>query len=166
MLCRNLSHKKTGSKRSERARKALVRVYKHSANQRRDFHYKTARSICNDYAVICLETLNISGMKKLWGKKIYDLGFYSFVQVLKYEAQKFGTKIVEIDRFYPSSQICSECRHKNAEVKDLRIRRGTCPQCGAEHDQDRNAAKNILRAGVSAHAGEPVRHPVTEAQVC
>ena len=68
------------------------------------------------------------GMQRLWGRKINDLGFYSFVQILKYEALKNGVIIIEIPKFYPSSQTCSECGYKNPEVKDLRVRLWKCPK--------------------------------------
>ncbi len=153
---KNLSRKKSQS-HHERARLELARAYKKIYNQRRDFHYKTALSLCREYSVICLETLNIKGMQKLWGRKINDLGFYSFVQILKYEALKNGVTIIEIPKFYPSSQTCSECGYQNSEIKDLRIREWKCPSCGAEHDRDINAAKNILRVGASTLRGDDVR---------
>ena len=156
-LHRSLSCKKTGSKRRSKTRMELVRLHKRIANQRRDFQHKTAKAICDKYAVVCLETLNISGMMKRYGRKICDLAFHSFVQILKYHAKNIGTSIVEINMFYPSSQLCNECGYKNIAVKNLRIRRWTCPCCGTEHNRDRNAAKNILRVGASTHAEEPVR---------
>ena len=154
---KELSHKKVGSKRRERARKGLAHVYKRISDRRKDFHYKTALQICREYALVCIEQLNTKSMRKIWGRKVSDLSFWSFVQILKYEACKLGTRVVETDVYYPSSQLCSECGYKNRAVKNLRIRRWTCPHCGVEHDRDRNAAINILRAGASAHAGEPVR---------
>jgi len=141
---KKLSRKKSKSHR-ERSRLELARAHKKIYNQRRDFHYKTALKLCREYAVICLETLNLKGMQKLWGRKISDLGFYSFVQILKYEAFKNGVKIIEIPKYYPSSQTCSECGYKNSEIKDLKIRTWKCPNCGIIHDRDINAAKNILR---------------------
>ena len=155
-LNKNLSRKKSQSHR-EQARLELARAYKKIFNQRRDFHYKTALNLCREYGVICLETLNIKAMQRLWGRKINDLGFYNFVQILKYEAIKNGVTIIEIPKFYPSSQTCNECGYKNSEVKDLRIREWKCPGCGTEHDRDINAAKNILRVGASTFRGDEVR---------
>ena len=154
---RKLSYTQRNSHNHERAMKNLARKYKKASNQRRDFHFKTALKICRDYALICIEDLNLKGMKKLWGRKVSDLGFYSFVKILEYEAMKSGSRVIKIDRYYPSSQICSVCSCKNPEVKDLRIRSWKCPSCGAEHDRDRNAAKNILRVGASTLAGDAVR---------
>ena len=86
-------------------------------------------------------------MQKRFGRKIGDLGFADFVNKLKYEASKAGSSVIEIDRFYPSSQICSNCGYQNKETKDLKLREWDCPECGIHHDRDINAAINILREG-------------------
>ena len=160
---RKLSHKQKGSHNQDRARKDLARAYRKMNNQRKDFQFKTARMLCEEYACICLETLNMKGMARMWGRKIHSLGFSEFVKILEYEAVKFGTEIIFVPQFYPSSQLCSECGYQNAAVKDLRVRKWKCPKCGAHHDRDRNAAKNILVAGtclplrVSAISGDTIR---------
>ena len=154
---RNLSHKQKGSHNRERARLDIARVYRKMENQRKDFHFKTARKLCEEYACICLETLNIKGMARHWGRKIHSLGFCSFVKILEYEAMKFGTQIIFVPQYYPSSQLCSECGYKNVEVKDLHVREWTCPSCGVHHDRDQNAAKNILMVGTSTISGDVVR---------
>ena len=151
---RNLSRKKQGSNNRRRARLALARLHKKAANQRKDFHFKTALDICGQYSLICLEDLNLKGMQRRWGRKISDLGFAAFVNILKYQAQKTGATVVEIDRYYPSSQTCSKCGYQNSETKDLRVREWICPNCGEKHDRDRNAAKNILKVGASTFFGE------------
>ena len=168
---RNFYRKKSGSNNSKRAYRELVRAYRKMFRQRDDFHFKTARQLCEEYAVICLETLDLKAIGKNHGRKVNSLGFYSFVQVLMYEAEKFGTKIVFVDRYFPSSQLCHVCGYKNSEVKDLRIRKWDCPQCGTHHDRDRNAAINILRAGASAcYSGGTVRPEksgcVVDATIC
>ena len=91
------------------------------------------------------------------GRKVHSLGFYNFVEILKYEAMKLGTQIIFVDRYFPSSQLCSVCGYKNPALKDLKIREWECPNCHTMHDRDKNAAKNILMAGASAIGGEPVR---------
>ncbi|MBR1420344.1 MAG: transposase [Selenomonadaceae bacterium] len=146
--CRNLSRKIKGSNNRRRARLKLARLYKKSANQRHDFHFKLAHKLCIEYDVICIEDLSIKAMQRLYGRKIGDLAFSDFVNILKYEASKFDTEIIEVNRFYASSQICSECGYKNSETKDLSVREWKCPECGAEHDRDRNAAINILKYGL------------------
>ena len=162
---RNLSRKKEKSHNRSRARKELARAYRKMNNQRKDFHFKTAHRLCEEYAVICLETLNIKGMAQLWGRKVHSLGFYNFVEILKYEAMKLGTQIIFVDRYFPSSQLCSVCGYRNKAVKDLEIREWECPNCHTKHDRDKNAAKNILMAGTSAIGGGPVRHS-QERRVC
>ena len=145
---RELSRKRTGSNNRRRARLHLARLHKKAANQRHDFHFKLARRLCLEYDTICIENLNVKAMQRLYGKKISDLAFGDFVRILKYESTKFGTLIVEVGRFFASSQLCSHCGEKNPQVKDLKIRQWICPKCDAEHDRDRNAAINILQEGL------------------
>ena len=146
--CKNLTHKKKGSNNRQKAKLALARLYKKIFNQRHDFHFKLARQLCLEYEEICIEDLNIKSMQKLHGRKISDLAFHSFVNILKYEATKFGITIIEVNRFFASSQICSNCGEKNSVIKDLKIRKWLCPKCGTFHDRDINAAINILNEGL------------------
>ena len=145
---KNLSKKVEGSKNRRRSKLTLARLHRKILNQRRDFHFKLARKLCLKYEKICIEDLNMRAMQRMWGKKISDLAFSEFVKILKHQATKFNVAIIEIDRFFASSQICSHCGEKNPEVKDLKIRSWTCPNCGAKHDRDFNAAKNILKFGL------------------
>ena len=154
--CRKLFHKQKGSHNRERARLELARAYRKMENERKDFHFKLARKLCEEYALISLETLNMKWMARKHGRKVHSLGLCEFVKILEYEAQKFGTQIVLIDRWYASSQICNNCGYKNPELKDLRIREWDCPECGVHHDRDRNAAINIHRVGASTHRGDEV----------
>ena len=162
---RRLSRKKRGSRNYERARLDLDRAYRKLVNQRKDFHFKLANRLCRKYAVICLEDLNIKSMARRWGRKIQSLGFAHFLLILIYEATKFGTRIIFIDRFYPSSQICHKCGYKNETVKNLDVREWDCPSCGTHHDRDRNAAKNILRVGTATPDRRASKTPATSAQV-
>ena len=79
---------------------------------------------------------------------IEDASFFKFKEMLYYKAKWYGRIISEIDTFYPSSQLCSNCGYKNPNTKDLKIRKWICPQCGIEHDRDHNAANNILNEGL------------------
>lgn len=144
---RKLSKKKRGSNNRARARLELARLHKRVANKRKDFHWKTAHKIASEYALISIEDLNLKAMQKRFGKKISDLGFSEFVKILEYVAYKSAAKVVKIDRFYPSSQLCSVCGFQNSETKDLSVREWTCPHCQTVHSRDRNAAINIQREG-------------------
>ena len=97
--------------------------------------------------MICLEDLNLKAMQKRYGRKISDLGFADFVGKLKYMAQETGSAVVEVDRFFPSSQLCSVCGHKYTGTKELGIREWICPKCGSRHERDRNAAINMEHEG-------------------
>ena len=151
---KTLARKKQGSNHRKRARLALARLHKKTANERKDFHFKLASSICGEYALVCMEDLNLKGMQKRRGRKISDYGFAAFGKILEYQASKTGTSIQRIDRYYASSQTCYICGNQNPETKGLRVREWTCPHCGAVHDRDRNAAKNILKVGASTFFGE------------
>lgn len=142
-----LSRKTKGSNNRKRAKLALARIHKRVANRRKDFHWNIANTLVGEYALICLEDLNIKAMQKRFGRKISDLGFSKFLSKLEYMAQRTGTTIVKVDRFYPSSQLCSKCGYQNKEIKNLRIREWLCPKCGTTHNRDRNASVNIEQEG-------------------
>jgi putative transposase len=155
-LSKLLNSKKKGSNNWERARLNLARAHESITNKRKDFHWKLAVKLCQQYEFICLEILNLKGMKALWGRKVSDLGFYQFVQILKWEAQKHGCRVIQIDRWYPSSKECGACWHINQSLS-LRDREWNCVACNAHHDRDLNAAQNILRVGLATLAGADVR---------
>jgi putative transposase len=146
-LHRALSRKVEGSRRYRRARRALATHQARLANQRRDHHFKLAHQLCDEYAVLCFEDLNLWGMKRLWGRKVSDLGFGQFLSVLDWVAFKRSRTLVKIDRFTPTTQMCSACgqRH-NLTLRDRILQ---CA-CGLTIDRDQNAAINIQRAGASA----------------
>jgi putative transposase len=81
-------------------------------------------------------------------KSISDVSWGEFSRQLEYKCAWYGKQFMRVDSFYPSSQLCGACAHQNPAVKDLAVRKWTCPNCGAEHDRDANAAKNILREGL------------------
>lgn len=145
---KTLSKKKKGSNNRQRAKLALARLHKKINNQRKEFHWKTAQRIVGEYSLICIEDLNVKAIQRRFGKKISDLGFAEFVNKLKYVAERTGSKVIEINRFYPSSQLCSACGCRNKETKNLNIREWICPSCGVVHQRDKNAAINILREGL------------------
>ena len=145
---RNLSMKKLRSNNRRKAQLALARLHRKVANQRNAYHWQLARELCQKYAVICFEDLNMKWMQAGHGKKVGDYGFGEFLNLLEYVAPQFGSRIVRIDKFYPSSQLCHECGYQNPEVKNLSVREWDCPSCGHHCDRDRNAAQNILDEGL------------------
>jgi putative transposase len=153
---RQLSTKHPGSQNRAKARAHLARVHRRVAHLRSDFHWQTARDLCQTYDAISLETLNLQGMKALWGRKVSDLGFASFVDILHHVAGKLGTVITHIDRWFPSTKLCSACGCVNHHIT-LRDTVWTCVHCGTTHQRDHNAATNIHREGASSRGGHPVR---------
>lgn len=145
---RELSRKKKGSMNRKKAKFNLARIHRTVKHRRDAFHWETANRLCGEYDVLCLEDLSLKGMQSLWGRKVSDLGFGNFVRVLETQARKHGTRLVFVDRFYPSTKTCSFCREVNGKVT-LRDRRWECPVCGTIHDRDLNAAVNLLRVGIS-----------------
>jgi putative transposase len=155
-LNRELSRKVKGSNHRKQARLNLARAHKKTANQRKDFQFKLAYELCGEYALICIEDLNIKAMQRLWGKKISDLSHSNFVKILKYAASRTGTEVIKISRWYPSSKTCSTCGHVLDELP-LKIREWQCLVCKTKHDRDFNAAINILREGASSFGLDTVR---------
>ncbi|MEG4346346.1 transposase [Microcoleus sp. A003_D6] len=145
---RQHSQKKKGSANRERARKNLVRRHEDVVNRRYDWFWKLAADLTDRFDVLCFETLNLKGMQRLWGRKISDLAFAEFLQILEWVAQKKNKQVVFIDPWYPSSKTCSNCGHILKEL-DLSIRQWRCPSCQSVNGRDENAARNIRTVGAS-----------------
>jgi len=146
-LSRGLSRKVKGSQRYKRARRQLAKHSGDVANKRRDHHFKLAQRLCDEYDVLYFEDLNLQGMKALRGRKVSDLGFGSFMNILEWVAFKRGKHVVRIGRFEPTRQVCSGCGQRHQMT--LRDRVLNCA-CGLVIDRDHNAAINIKTAGASA----------------
>lgn len=149
-LQKQLARKVKGSNNRRKARLAVSRMHRRIENCREDWQWKTARAIVRDFDVICIEDLNLDGMKRLWGRKVSDLGFAEFVGKLEYLAWKNGKEVRKVDRWLASSQTCHKCGYKNPDTKNLKVREWVCPNCGAHLDRDENAAMNILLEGTSS----------------
>jgi len=150
---KHLSRKKRGSSRYEKQRLKVARIHEKIANQRSYFTHNMSSSLIKNFDVIVTEDLNIAGLKKTnLGKSVSDAGWSEFIRQLEYKSSWYGRTFVKIDRFYPSSQICSSCGHKDGK-KSLDIREWTCSNCGTAHDRDLNAADNILVKGYSDLTG-------------
>jgi len=146
---RELSRKVKGSHNREQARLNLCRKHEDVVNRRQDWFWKLAHKLTDQFDVLCFESLTLKGMQRLWGRKVNDLAFREFMQILEWVAKKQGKLIVYVSQWFPSSKTCSHCGHVLDEL-DLSARRWRCPSCHSENDRDENAAVNIKMAGVSA----------------
>ena len=146
-LHKSISRKVKGSNNYWRATRELVRLYRHITNQRKDWHWKLATNLCKRFDTIVTETLNLDGMKRLWGRKVSDLAFYQFVEILKYKCQKHKRELRQVGQWTATTKPCSDCGFHN-ETLTLNDRQWRCPECGSHHDRDINAAINILRAAL------------------
>ena len=144
-LNKSVSRKVKGSQNWWRAIRELARLYRHIANQRRDWHFKLATDLCRSFDTIATETLNLDGMKRLWGRKVSDLAFGQFVEILALKCFKHNREFSQVGQWTATTKPCSDCGHHNENLS-LSDRQWTCPECGSHHDRDINAAINILRA--------------------
>ena len=154
-----LSKCEKGSAHRKAARQTLDRIHEDIKNRRDDWQWKLAHELCRRYDTLCVEDLQLTGMSRLWGRKIADLAFGLFVQKLEHTASKYGCEVRKVDRFYPSSKTCGYCGYVYEHL-DLHDRYWTCPQCGTALDRDVNAAMNIMRQGI-ASSGSPRKTKVT-----
>lgn len=166
---RALARKQKGSCNYEKQRQRIARIHAHEADQRRDFLHKLSTRIIRENQTVCVETLNVKGLsarckpkpdgnggytkngqsrKRAMTRSIRDAAWGMFLTMLRYKAEWYGRVFQPIDRWYPSSQICSQCGH-NSGRKPLNVRAWDCPNCGTHHDRDINAAMNIRVAGLA-----------------
>jgi putative transposase len=142
----------------------VARVYGRVSNSRQDFLHKLSRKLVNENQVVVVENLHVKGMVTLedahfaplltlryrnhnLAQAISDAGWGTFTNFLAYKLEQKGGKLVEINRWFPSSKLCSHCYHQ-VDKMPLDIRNWTCPNCGTHHDRDGNAATNIRAEGI------------------
>ena len=149
-LQRQLAHKRKGSSNYCKVKKKIALCHEKTANARKDYLHKLSHEMVSENQVIVSENLQIKNMVKNhhMAKSISDVSWYELTRQLEYKAEWNKRKYVKINTFYASSQLCSVCGYQNTKTKSLSVREWTCPVCGAEHDRDINAAKNILAEGL------------------
>ena len=149
-LQKDLSRCQKDSNNREKVRIKLAKWHEHIANQRSDFHHKLSRKLVNENQVIVFEDLKVKNMLKNHNlsKSISDVGWSSFINMIKYKSEWAGREIIQVNQWFPSSQLCSVCGHQNKETKSLSVRKWVCDHCGSEHDRDLNASINILKEGL------------------
>ena len=147
---RKLSLMQKGSKNRSKQRIKVANLHEKVANQRKDFLHKQSRQIANAYDCVCIENLDMKAMSQSlnFGKSVADDGWGMFVTFLKYKLEETGKRLVKVNKFFASSQICNVCGYKNTATKNLSIRAWDCPECGAHHNRDINAAINIRNEGM------------------
>ncbi|WP_303788012.1 RNA-guided endonuclease TnpB family protein [Ruminococcus flavefaciens] len=146
---RKLSLMQKGSNNRNKQRKIVAKLHEKVSNQRKDFLHKNSRKIVEKYDCVCIESLDMKAMSQSlnFGKSVADNGWGLFTSYLAYKLEEQGKKLIKVDKFFASTQTCSCCGYNNKGTKDLNVRQWDCPQCGAHHDRDINAAINIREEG-------------------
>ena len=158
-----LSRKVKGKNNRRKAVKIVAKVHEKISNIRQDFLHKLSRLV-DENQVTVAENLCIKGMARTKiAKSIHDAGFGMLLNFIGYKLEREGGKLVQVDRFFPSTKLCSCCKFKNNEL-NLSIREWICPDCQTHHDRDENAAKNFREEGIRILSTNTVGY--TEFQAC
>ncbi|MEV0218692.1 RNA-guided endonuclease TnpB family protein [Streptomyces sp. NPDC050704] len=163
---RELSRKQKGSKNRNKARLKAARAHVKVTDARHEFHHQLSTQLISENQGIAVEDLAVTGLARTrLAKSVHDAGWSSFIDMLRYKAERYGRTLIKIGRFEPTSQVCSACGVKDGP-KPLDVREWTCAACGAVHDRDTNAAINVkTAAGLAVSAcGAPVRPGAIPAQ--
>ncbi len=144
-----LARKQKGSKSRNKYRKVVAKVYERVSNSRQDFLHKLSYKLVSDSQAVIVENLHVKGMVRNpnLAKAISDCGWGTFTNFLAYKLERKGAKLIEIDRWFPSSKLCSNCFYQMGDLP-LDVREWICPHCGTHHDRDGNAAINIRAEGI------------------
>ena len=149
---RKLSHMKKDSSHYQKQLMRIKNLHEHITNQRKDFLHKASRKLVNTYDYVFVENLDLKEMSKKrdklrFGLTIFDLGYGTFLNYLSYKLEWLNKKLIKVDKYFPSSQLCSSCSYRKSDLT-LNQRHWFCPSCGEHHDRDFNAAKNIKKEGI------------------
>ena len=150
---RELSRRIKRSNNYYKTKRRLAVLYQKLKNARKYLIHQITKKLVIENDIIVTENLNIKGMieEKKISKHLTNVSLGEICRVLEYKAKIYGKKYIQIDSYYPSSQICSKCGYKNEEVKKLSVRSWICPECGSYHDRDYNASYNILFEGLKKY---------------
>jgi putative transposase len=158
-----LSQKTEGSNNRKKQVKRVAKIHEKIANTRQDFLHKISRKLVDENQVIVVENLCIKGLARTkLAKSVLDAGFGMLLNFLGYKLEREGGKLIEVDRFFPSTKLCNCCKFKNNSL-NLSIREWVCPNCQTHHDRDENAAKNIREEGIRILSTNTVGHTGIEA---
>ena len=165
-LHRQLSKKVKGSNNKTKARLRLAKKHEKLNNIKQNYLHSITNSLLDENQIIVIEDLNVKGMLKnhKLSKAIQELSLYRFKQILKYKAEWSNRNVIEVDRWFPSSKLCSECGYKYSELT-LKEREWTCPHCGHKHHRDLNAAINIETEGRRLYKELKIGSPLGEPQI-
>lgn len=157
-LQKGLARCKPGSKNRYKMKLKIQRLYLKIRNARKHMIYKLANKILKESDIVAVETLDVKSMYQVHSiaKHLNKVPIGDFLSVLKYKADWLGKKVININKYFPSSQCCNRCDYKNEEVKDLSVRKWICPKCGFEHDRDINACVNIMFEGLKIYMKESI----------
>ena len=146
---KKLSRQKYMSKNYQKTLKKYYKWQNRKNNKIQNAYHQISKKIVTQYDIIAMETLNIKGMfqNKRWAHKLQKISLYQLLKMLKYKAEWYGKKFIQIPRFYPSTKTCHICGYQNNNLT-LDNRQWTCPSCRTHHKRDVNAAKNILNKAI------------------
>ncbi len=159
-----LSRKIKGSNNRRKQVKRVAKVHEKIGNTRLDFLHKLSRKLVDENQVIVVENLCVKGLARTkLAKSVLDAGFGMLINFLGYKLEREGGKLIEVDRFFPSTKLCNCCKFKNDSL-NLSIREWVCPNCQTHHDRDENAANNIREEGIRILSTNTAGH--AEIQAC
>ena len=146
---REMSKKESGSRRYRIAQQKYGKAMNSKINKKNDYYHKITYNLVKNNYIIALETLSIKGWFKnnRWAPKLQRMSLYEIMRQLKYKSQRNNRKLIQVGRFFPSSQKCSNCGYQYSDL-ELGEEEWTCPQCGKHHDRDLNASINIRNEGL------------------
>lgn len=152
-LQQSLARKQKGSNNRRKAVVKVAKAHAKVADARKDFHHKLSTQLIRENQAVYVEDLAVAGLGRTkLAKSVHDAGWSQFVNMLEYKSARYGRTFTKVNRWAPTSQVCSACGVKDGP-KPLNVREWDCGACGAVHDRDVNAARNILNLGRQVAAG-------------